>query len=112
MQKINWRKNDGSTNFVHSLDNEDNYISYNPSTNNGVFRMLAPLLGELEGEQEETALYYNLEWYILKGDFRKQIDECKTEEEIKEFFIEEHKTNGSGWSTFTVTKQIWTKEQS
>jgi len=100
MQKINWRKNDGSTNFVQSLGDEGNYVSYNPTTGNGVFQVFGPLVGESEDSQEETALFYNMKWYILKGDFRKQVDACKTEEELKEFFIEEHKTNGSGWSTF------------
>ena len=86
MKKNKWQKSEVGTNLVYQLSDKDNYASYNPKANDGPFKAFASLVGESAGVQEETALFYDQEWYILKGDFRKQVEACKTDEEIKEFY--------------------------
>jgi hypothetical protein len=97
-----WKEKKGRPNLIIQLSKKGNFISYNPTAGNGVFDIFAPFVGEENERQEETALKYDDEWYILKGDYRKQVEECNTEEEIKELFIKEHEENGSGWSTFNL----------
>jgi hypothetical protein len=100
--KKQFKKNEYGPNYLCKLSETD-YVSYNPMTSSGIFEVFAPLLGEKEGERlEETALRYEGQWYILKGDFRKDVLKCRTPKAVQKFFIEKHKTHGSGWSTFNL----------
>lgn len=99
MKKITFRKNKYGTNFLFNINKQD-YISYNPNAGGSFFEVFAPLVGEVNERSEETALRLDGKWYILKGDFRKEIKTLTSVDEIKNFFIKKHETNGSGWSTF------------
>jgi len=65
------------------------YLAYNPNTGvseiGKMFTEMANVVGSLIGEPkkedgEETAIYSykHNKFYILKGDFTKQLDKCKT----------------------------------
>ena len=79
------------------------YISYNPNTNNCPVTLLGQRLGIGEGEDgEETALYgSDKKWRILKGDFRKEYEQCKTENECLAVY-ESHKDKRGDWSSSDV----------
>lgn len=65
--------------------NENDYISYNKN----------PLMSK----SEETALYYKWLWYILEWDLRKEIEKCKSLQEILNIFKNSNLPKSS-WSSY------------
>lgn len=85
------------------------YISFNPDTNLSVegqmFNMLGAIMGGLDGNGEsETALVKNGEFKILKGDFRKHYEKCKSYAECVIFFKKNAKKHRSDWTTGGITQ--------
>lgn len=79
IRAVAWTRIAGSNNMI--LSNDDFRISYNPvagAKKADDLGAVAQLIGGLingEGDpQEETALYDNKTWRILKGDFRKEYE--------------------------------------
>lgn len=96
-----WKTHPSRPNEV--LEKDGYYISYNPNTNNCPFTQFGQRLGIGEGEEgEETAMYgSDGKWRILKGDFRKEYERCKTENECLAMY-ESNKNKRGDWSSSDV----------
>jgi hypothetical protein len=88
----NWRENED--NFV--LDKGDWYVSYNPSIKDNQWDKLLGVLAPIyEGKEiiprtgkDETAFIKrgSITFYVLNGDFRKELEVCSSFEEALEVF--------------------------
>lgn len=111
--KKSWVKNT----YNEVLVCDEFYISYNPNLNANEDTQLLNELGSLVGSlvgldlnrdgTPETALVKNGEFYILKGDFRKQYSKLfpKGFDACKKFFDEQEALHGSDWSTNKIPKK-------
>ncbi len=101
MNKKEWKK--VNNNEVISFD--WGYLSYNPQTTKSPLTDLANIistlgdLGKTFIDGEETAIFSREknDFYILEGDFRKELEACETLEECLVIY-NNNKDKQSNWS--------------
>ena len=81
----------------HELDGE-NFVSYRDFVANDPFMGFPSFAPDAEADQEETALNYNEEWFILNGDHRSAYEKATTGDAAIVIYQELETAHRSSWS--------------